>query len=137
MLPCDECCGHYCSTMDKVNFEAALEGRTQLTRWLFEFHNNVNLRLGKPRYSWEALTAEFQGEGTECAVESPCGAGDVHIPVATTEAVDAFGANAFESQKAAADAEVKCPESPKYLAILPTSLALVGLFVVLYLMFSK
>lgn len=122
MLPCDECCGHYCSAMETTRLRDALQSRTTLTRWLWEFHNNVNRRLGKPEYAWEQLTAEFQGEGTECAIESSCG--------------DAEETRIEMGVHAEKQGESKCPTS-SVMGVLPTVLALVGLFVVFYLMFSR
>ena len=73
LLPCEDCCAHYSKALANANLEDALESKTKLTRWLFDFHNQVNARLGKPEFSWEHLVVEFQGEGTECMIEKSCG----------------------------------------------------------------
>jgi hypothetical protein len=70
MLPCEECCSHYCAEFDKDPVDAHLESRKQLTMWLVNFHNKVNERLGKSKVSYEEAVALYDHE--TCEIET-CG----------------------------------------------------------------
>ncbi len=111
LLPCEDCCAHYGKSLDAAHLEQALESKTKLTRWLFEFHNQVNARLGKPEYSWESLVTEFQGEGTECMIEKSCGEEE--------------------------EVKEKEPQCSSGMSSLPTVVALLGLLFVILLIFSR
>lgn len=114
LLPCEDCCSHYCQTFSPKDIEPALESRIALMRWLFDFHNGVNKRLGKPQYAWEQFLTDVQGEGSECSIESSCG-----------DAVDAAPQR---------DSEAKTCSG---ISTLPTIIALLGLLFVVILIFSR
>lgn len=73
MLPCGDCCTHYCSGFDADPVDNHLHSRDALTRWLVKFHNKVNARLGKPEVAFEVAKAQFDGEDEFCSVQSSCG----------------------------------------------------------------
>lgn len=72
MLPCGECCSHYCQGFDKNRIEPHLESRDSLSRWLVNFHNEVNQRLGKPLFSYEEVAKEYNAANEFCALENSC-----------------------------------------------------------------
>lgn len=72
MLPCGECCKHFAAGVGDADLEAAVQSRGALSRWLWEFHNSVNDRLGKPRVPWEVAVREF-ADDEECGIEESCG----------------------------------------------------------------
>jgi Erv1 / Alr family len=72
MLPCGECCNHYCQSFDKHNIEASLESRDTLSRWLVNFHNNVNQRLGKPILKYEDVAKEYIEANEFCSLAPSC-----------------------------------------------------------------
>lgn len=73
LLPCGDCCNHYCREFEKNGVESALGSRKELAQWLWNFHNMVNVRLGKPEFEWDAVVAEFGAEDGDCTLKSYCG----------------------------------------------------------------
>lgn len=76
LLPCGECCGHYCSGLSKTNLEEVVKSRESLSRWLVDFHNSVNDRLGKPSYSYAQAEAEYTAEEAFCEAAARVGCND-------------------------------------------------------------
>jgi hypothetical protein len=66
-LPCGVCEGH-CANYIRDN-PPATKNRESLTRWLWNFHNAVNKRLGKPEHPWEKVVDKFStdGNGSFCS----------------------------------------------------------------------
>ncbi len=73
MLPCGDCCTHYCSGFALDPVDKHLDSREALSRWLVAFHNKVNARLGKPEYAYEQAKAEFHADDEMCSAKSTCG----------------------------------------------------------------
>lgn len=73
LLPCGDCCNHYCREFEKNGVEAALGSRKELAKWLFDFHNLVNVRLGKPVFEWDQVVAHYGQEDGDCTLKSYCG----------------------------------------------------------------
>jgi hypothetical protein len=73
LLPCGDCCSHYCSTFQRKELETHLESRDTFSKWLVEFHNGVNRRLKKPEYPYEKAKDYFLSDDAVCAIQSPCG----------------------------------------------------------------
>ena len=67
LLPCGDCCSHYCSTFNSKELQAALKNRKTLSKWLFDFHNEVNSRLKKPEAVWEQVEAEYLNDESICS----------------------------------------------------------------------
>ena len=63
ILPCDACEGH-CANYIRNN-PPKTESRDTLTRWLHEFHNSVNERLGKSSMEWEEARRKYEPTGTD------------------------------------------------------------------------
>jgi hypothetical protein len=78
LLPCGECCSHYCTVFDKTALQQALESRDKFSRWLVEFHNSVNLRLKKPVVSYKQVSKTYLTEEAQCEIQEPCAADDPH-----------------------------------------------------------
>lgn len=72
MLPCGECCNHYCQAFDKQKIEKHLESRDSLSRWLVDFHNQVNERLGKPTFQYDLVKKEYVEANEFCSLEPSC-----------------------------------------------------------------
>ena len=71
MIPCGDCCGHYCSEIQRS--PPRVESREALSRWLVDIHNRVNARLGKPQYPYAAALAEYTAEASQCLLPTePC-----------------------------------------------------------------
>lgn len=65
MLPCEECCQHYCSEFDKDPVDNHLDSKYKLSLWVVNFHNRVNTRLGKKNVSYEDARAMYDYETCE------------------------------------------------------------------------
>ena len=90
LLPCDECCEHCRHGMaSRPPTDAVVASRETLARWLVDFHNSVNPRLGKPQVSFDEARRTYEppqlGSG-ECA---SCGLDD-ESPVSDDVAVVAL-----------------------------------------------
>lgn len=72
MLPCGECCSHYCQAFEKNRIEPYLESRDSLSKWLVDFHNRVNERLGKPIMKYEEVAKEYNVANEFCSMEVSC-----------------------------------------------------------------
>jgi FAD-linked sulfhydryl oxidase len=71
MIPCGDCCGHYCSEIQAA--PPRVESRDALSRWLVDLHNRVNVRLHKPQYAYEDAKAEYLAESSQCLLPTePC-----------------------------------------------------------------
>lgn len=51
LVPCPECGLHFEDMMKRTPIEYHVDSKSDLARWLFERHNEVNARLGKPQMS--------------------------------------------------------------------------------------
>jgi hypothetical protein len=73
LLPCGDCCSHYCSTFQRKDLLEHLESKDTFSKWLVKFHNQVNKRLKKPEYSYDQAKAYYLNDEATCAIQSPCG----------------------------------------------------------------
>ena len=62
-LPCSACEGH-CINYIRDN-PPQTKSRHSLTKWLWNFHNAVNYRLGKPQYPWADFSNQYSPKGKE------------------------------------------------------------------------
>ena len=51
-LPCEKCKIHYETELYVNPVEFNVDSREEISRWLVNLHNNVNIRLGKPVVSY-------------------------------------------------------------------------------------
>lgn len=51
LVPCPECGLHFEDMLKRTPIEYHVDSKSDLARWLFERHNEVNARLGKPQMS--------------------------------------------------------------------------------------
>jgi hypothetical protein len=73
LIPCADCCGHYCAEEHRDPIENHIGSRATLSKWLVALHNRVNSRLGKPYYKYADAEAEYLAEESQCASpEEPC-----------------------------------------------------------------
>ena len=54
-LPCPECSEHAALFLSRVNINIVTSSRENMITFLFEFHNSVNKKIGKPIYLLEDL----------------------------------------------------------------------------------
>jgi len=59
-LPCEEC--RYHARCYVQNNPPALGSTHTFQSWFWRFHNDVNLRIGKPFYPWERYLRDYAGE---------------------------------------------------------------------------
>jgi len=52
MLPCSECKQHYKQNLDLLELENSLDSREQLTKFVYNLHNLVNLQTNVPQNKW-------------------------------------------------------------------------------------
>lgn len=60
VLPCEKCAYHYSKHIDDFPIDPALESRDTLVRWLIQIHNEVNISLNKPEYTYEQVIEEYR-----------------------------------------------------------------------------
>lgn len=75
LLPCPRCRGHmrdYLNGKDGLVSSQSphLDGRASFSKWLVEFHNGVNSRLGKTRVEYEHVEPLYRGDYV-CPPEPP------------------------------------------------------------------
>lgn len=71
ILPCQTCQQHYTETLEKkFPIEPALINRDRLTRWLVDFHNDVNQRLGKPYVDYNSVKEKYEMMRGKCNLET-------------------------------------------------------------------
>ena len=73
ILPCPTCQEHYREGIEEtMPIDDNLKDRDSLTRWLVEFHNSVNKRLGKPQMPYHAVQAKYENmRGKHCQIVIP------------------------------------------------------------------
>ena len=76
LLPCGECCNHYCSTFSSEELSKALQSKHHFSRWLVDFHNSVNVRLNKPIFQYDVAAAKFLAEDAVCEIKATSCADD-------------------------------------------------------------
>ncbi len=65
ILPCPLCGMHFIETLEKSPLtDDVLASRDSLSRWMVEFHNNVNRRLGKSEVAYD-LVQKFYTEDSK------------------------------------------------------------------------
>ena len=71
VLPCMICRKHLQSTL-QVSFRdsksSALDGRSELVRWMVDLHNSVNERLGKSTLSYESVYEMYADSSAVCPI---------------------------------------------------------------------
>lgn len=69
VLPCEQCQKHFTRAIEQtMPIEPHLGSRDDLTRWLVQFHNTVNKRLGKPIMPYETVRAKYQSMQGKCQI---------------------------------------------------------------------
>jgi len=133
MLPCGDCCDHYCREFEKNGVEAALGSRRELAKWLWNFHNVVNARLGKPEFEWDRVVAEFGAEDGDCTLNSYCGD---QVQAEPRAQHDAHQPMADMVQKPMPAPQPQCGTG-KTIHVMATILTLIAFLTVLFLIFKS
>lgn len=69
ILPCADCRKHYKKTIEQdMPIEPHLESRETLSKWLVDFHNNVNERLGKPKQPYDLVREKYESMRGRCQI---------------------------------------------------------------------
>lgn len=75
VLPCAACRKHYSHGLEvTMPIDPALKNRDTLTRWLVQFHNSVNERLGKPVVTYESVKDKYEAMRGKCQLPTSCNA---------------------------------------------------------------
>ena len=78
VLPCSSCRDHFKKGIEEeMPIEPSLKSRDTITKWLVDFHNNVNKRLNKPEISYESVKDKYSKMRGICQVNDSCGKGCV------------------------------------------------------------
>ena len=73
LLPCGDCCAHYCSEFSREKIRPHLESRATFSKWLVDLHNRVNARLGKGFVDYQVAAKEYEGHEEFCELAASCG----------------------------------------------------------------
>jgi len=68
-LPCPDCAAHATKYMNGINF-GAIQTKEQLKRMLFQFHNEVNSKKGKPIFSYDDFDEKYSNAVTRRIIEN-------------------------------------------------------------------
>jgi hypothetical protein len=60
IMPCEQCRNHMTEYLRTVEWDKVLTTKETCMRFVWEFHNSVNQRLGKPLYSWDQLIDTYE-----------------------------------------------------------------------------
>lgn len=66
LLPCPKCADHFCQGLSEHPVNQHVQSKQALTRWLVDFHNRVNARLGKPQMSYESVAQKYTSSDSVC-----------------------------------------------------------------------
>lgn len=61
-LPCQKCAYHYSKHLRKYPIDIALKSKDDLVKWLIDVHNEVNISLGKRKYSYQEVVDIYTDE---------------------------------------------------------------------------
>jgi hypothetical protein len=75
VIPCPVCRNHYSQSIEgKMAIEPYLKNRDTLSRWLVDFHNAVNERLGKPVVTYDSVREKYESMRGKCQIYETDGA---------------------------------------------------------------
>lgn len=63
LIPCGTCSSHYNSILRVVNLDLALVSKESLFKFTWWLHNQINIRLNKPWYSYEQASSLYKING--------------------------------------------------------------------------
>ena len=66
LLPCEKCRKHYIENRKVLKIDVS--SKDKLSRWLVDFHNEVNKMLGKTEWKYEDVSKKYQEECQECKI---------------------------------------------------------------------
>lgn len=66
LLPCEKCRKHYIENRKVLKINVS--SKDKLSRWLVDFHNEVNKMLGKTEWKYEDVSKKYQEECQECKI---------------------------------------------------------------------
>ena len=62
LIPCEECVINYRKKLQRYPIELSIDSKAELTRWLVDIHNQVNLDTGKPMIPVKDAIALYENE---------------------------------------------------------------------------
>lgn len=68
-LPCPECSDHANTLLKKYNFKN-INDKNQLKKFLYEFHNSINIKLNKPVFNYELLDETYKNSNIFIALHN-------------------------------------------------------------------
>lgn len=68
LLPCNECRQHFILEMSRNPIDA--RSKTSVSVWLVDLHNRINLRLGKPIFSYSHAVSKYTSTCSSCTKET-------------------------------------------------------------------
>lgn len=72
LLPCEKCRDHFSIGLEVQPVEKFCDSRANLSRWLVDFHNAVNSRLGKAFVEYEQMCKVYLGTTASTAATRSC-----------------------------------------------------------------
>ena len=60
ILPCEHCRNHYAAHLKKYPIESNNNSKYELTNWLIQVHNEVNISLGKKTMSYNDVIQHYK-----------------------------------------------------------------------------
>lgn len=59
-IPCSSCQQHYKQFLKQYPIDGYLDSRDSLSRWVVYLHNKVNVRNGKPEWSYDDVVKDYR-----------------------------------------------------------------------------
>lgn len=72
VLPCPECRNHFRQGLQKHPLAPHMKSRDTLSQYWVDFHNRVNLHLGKPMVEYEMVKEIYSQQKTQCTNDRGC-----------------------------------------------------------------
>ena len=83
LLPCPKCSDHFCQGLAENPVGQHVQSKEALSRWLVDFHNRVNQRLGKKHVPYETVAQKYSASDSVCPVSAQAAApAQAQAPVA-------------------------------------------------------
>lgn len=60
IMPCEQCRTHMTTYLETVEWDTVLTSKETCMQFVWEFHNSVNQRLGKPFFPWDQFIDTYE-----------------------------------------------------------------------------
>lgn len=71
VIPCPICKSHYSHFLAEMPVEDAVANRQSLIRWVFDIHNKVNEKLGKPQLTFAQYVTHMRALSQQSHIQIP------------------------------------------------------------------